>query len=74
MGEAGHCEGRVMQTYRIIPAITKSGEPTWRLYRDVFAPTPFGLVGGTALLAENEDKGALDRAVEHLTNPCELVA
>lgn len=56
-----------MQTYRIIPAVTNAGVPTWRLYRDAVVATPFGVASGTSLLAQNEDKRVLEGAVEHLT-------
>lgn len=52
--------------YEILPSVTHDGTPTFRLYRDVAIPTPFGLFGGRYFVAENPDRAVLERAIEHL--------
>lgn len=54
-------------TYRIVPAVTDSGEPIYRLYRDWAVNIAFaGYVSGSKLLAQNKDRSVLERAIEHL--------
>ena len=58
-----------MIKYEIKPGVKADGIPTYRLYRDVCLVTPFGSVGGYTLIAENEDKSILERAIDHLNQP-----
>lgn len=54
-------------TYRIVRAVTESGEPTYKLYRDWAINIPLaGLIGGSVLLAQNKDRSVLERAIDHL--------
>src|SRR5690606_12064936 len=54
-------------TYRIVPSVTDSGEPIYKLYRDWAIAIPLaGLVGGSVLLAQNKDRSVLERAIDHL--------
>jgi hypothetical protein len=53
-----------MTEYRIIAAVTETGEPMWALYRDWALP-PFA--SGSTLIAKNVDRAVLEKAIEHLT-------
>jgi hypothetical protein len=49
-------------TYRIVPTVSATGEPTWTLYKDWA-----GVLGtGSILLAVNPSLDVLERAIDHL--------
>lgn len=51
-----------MIQYKIVPAVTAAGEPTYRLLAETV--NMFG--AGPVRLAENADRAVLERAIDHL--------